>query len=169
MTCQNCQFWCDSADVFCRKCGANLVKEAEFKEIEDETAQIATESTTPEVISLATTTPTTAIEATNRSANLPVKAGAVTSKFLGLAAKALSSDEGRAILKAATVTAVGVGLELLAKSHQKTQPTQITPVAEPINLAEFVEPTQNLAPGTTIVETWMYRYTYTKRVVRRVR
>lgn len=169
MPCQNCQFWCDSEDVFCRKCGTTLVSEGEFKELEAGPHLTETQAAAPaEVISLATTNPTN-IEPANQAAGLPIKAGAVTSKFLGLATKAISSQEGRAIIKGATVMAVSVGLELLSRSHQKPEPTKLAPINEPLNLADFAEPPQNLAPGTTIVETWMYRYTYTRRVVRRVR
>ncbi len=175
MRCQKCQFWCDNQDAFCRKCGAPLADEAVFQEQPDtsQTPPIPAENVTPVALDFESHSQGLAISPSpTQSLAVPPTRTGIKSKVLGLANRALGSEEGRAIAKGAAVLAVSVGVELLNRARQhptapRSQGLSIPP--EMPMLADLTEPVGPLAPGTTIVETWAYRYSYTRRVVRRVR
>lgn len=173
MRCQKCQLWCDSEDAFCRRCGAPTAQEATFYEavaaapVTIVEAQVVEISEPAGQAQLVENNAVTAIQLAEPS-QLATKPG-VKSRMLGLATKALGSEEGKALVKGAAVLAVSVGLELLSHSRQPRSTQVPTPEAlfrpEITDLAEPFNP----PPGTTVVETWTYRYTYMRRVVRRVR
>jgi hypothetical protein len=175
MHCQKCQFWVDTQDDFCRKCGTPLASEANFYEYTPEPALVSTEGAASCEI----------IEAAQANALdlAPASPPALALKpeprhtVLALAKKALTSTEGRALVKSAAVLAVGVGLELLAQARSKQgrsalikQPTT-TSLAENLSqsLGDLLEPTKPTAGTTTITETWIYRYTYTRHTTQRGR
>jgi hypothetical protein len=182
MHCQKCQFWTDTQDDFCRKCGTPLATEATFYEYTPEptlastevAASLVEEPLQGEIVELVQAN---ALElAPNAPSSLALNPEP-KHKALALAKKALTSTEGRALVKSAAVLAVGVGLELLAQARSKQgrsalikQPATSS-LAENLSqsLGDLLEPTKPAAGTTTITETWIYRYTYTRRTTQRGR
>lgn len=179
MRCQKCQFWCDNQDAFCRKCGAPLADEAVFLEQPDtlQPPVVPAENVSAVALEFEAPTQTTSqglaiSPPPTQALGMPPPRIGLKSKMVGLANRALGSEEGRAIAKGAAVLAVSVGVELLNRARQHpTVPRQhaLSQPPELPMLADLIEPVGQLAPGITIVETWAYRYSYTRRTVRRVR
>jgi hypothetical protein len=181
MHCQKCQFWVDTQDDFCRKCGTPLASEANFYEYTPEPAlasaevdsALAEELREGEIVEVAQTN---ALELAPASPPALALKSEPKHPVLALAKKALTSTEGRALAKSAAVLAVGVGLELLAQARSKHGRSALikqppTSLAENLSqsLGDLLEPTKTAAGTTTITETWIYRYTYIRRTTQRGR
>lgn len=168
MKCSKCQFECDTADAFCRKCGTALAQEASFTELAQQPEQpVTVQAEVVEIVSVSAEVPQALVQqqsAARRTTQLAKQAGAKLSQ-------ALKTEQGKKLTQAATALAVAVGTEIATQAVARLTKTPVdTKMAKPSavgvadSMLKAMEDGLN-APATEVEETYIReRVVYRRRI-----
>lgn len=170
VSCAKCRFDCETEDAFCRKCGAPLVQEATFTELESAPAlPVQAEISTVAIV-------TTARPPVSRASKTRQQALALTRKVGSKVGEALKSEQGKKLTQGAAALAVAVGVELvthaanrLTKAPVPQENRQLTrpPVSLPDALLKAMEDQLSTENSPVMEEVYIRERIYIKRVIRR--